>query len=138
MNPNECIEVGMTHEEVYIVEEKHLATHVGSGSARGPGNALDDWIHGTHLPSITYPLPAGRIFNRRHAGQCPSPGPYPTGQPGARVVAEVTAVAGSQITLKVQAWDDVELCGEGEHTRFIIDEARFIKRVQAKTEQIQK
>ena len=55
-----------------------------------------------------------------------------------RVVSEVTAIAGSQITLKVQAWDDVELCGEGEHTRFIIDEDRFLKRVQSKAEQILK
>ena len=73
----------------------------------------------------------GTVVNIRHLT------PTPLGSQ-VRVIAEVIAVAGSLITLKVQAWDDLELCGEGEHTRFIIDEGRFLKRVQAKVEQIQK
>lgn len=137
MNPNECIEVGMTHEEVYVVEEKHLATHVGSGSARV---LATPWMIGfmerTSHRLLKDCLPegyssVGTAVNIRHLA------PTPLGSQ-VRVVSEVTAIAGSQITLKVQAWDDVELCGEGEHTRFIIDEDRFLKRVQSKAEQILK
>ncbi len=46
--------------------------------------------------------------------------------------AEMTAVEGRKLAFKIQAWDDVELIGEAEHERFIIDEARFIARVSAK------
>jgi predicted thioesterase len=46
--------------------------------------------------------------------------------------AELTAVEGCKLTFKVQAWDEVELIGEATHERFVVDEARFLGRVQAK------
>jgi fluoroacetyl-CoA thioesterase len=46
--------------------------------------------------------------------------------------AELTAVEGRKLTFKVQAWDEVELIGEADHERFVVDEARFIGRVGAK------
>jgi fluoroacetyl-CoA thioesterase len=49
-----------------------------------------------------------------------------------RARAELTAVEGRKLTFKIQAWDAVELIGEAEHERFIIDEARFLARIQAK------
>jgi predicted thioesterase len=36
------------------------------------------------------------------------------------------------LTFKVQAWDEVELIGEADHERFVIDEARFFARVEKK------
>jgi predicted thioesterase len=33
---------------------------------------------------------------------------------------------------KVQAWDEVELIGEADHDRFVIDEAKFMAKVAAK------
>jgi predicted thioesterase len=44
----------------------------------------------------------------------------------------VTAVEGSRVTFAVEAWDDQEQAGAGEHQRIVIDEARFLKRVAAK------
>lgn len=55
-----------------------------------------------------------------------------------RTRAELVAVEGRKLVFKIQAWDDVELIGEADHERFVIDEARFIGRVQAKTEQPRK
>jgi len=52
-----------------------------------------------------------------------------------RVRAELTAVERRRLVFKIQAWDEVELIGEADHERFVIDEARFIGRVQAKAKQ---
>ncbi len=46
--------------------------------------------------------------------------------------ATVTSVAGRQIVFQVEAWDDREKIGEGTHTRFVVDEARFNDRLQKK------
>jgi fluoroacetyl-CoA thioesterase len=52
-----------------------------------------------------------------------------------RARAELTAVEGRKLVFKIQAWDEVELIGEADHERFVIDEARFIGRIQAKAKQ---
>jgi fluoroacetyl-CoA thioesterase len=49
-----------------------------------------------------------------------------------RAKAELTAVEGRKLTFKIQAWDEVELIGEADHDRVVIDEAKFVARVQAK------
>ncbi len=49
-----------------------------------------------------------------------------------RARAELVAVEGRKLAFKVQAWDEVELIGEADHERFVIDEAKFIARVQVK------
>jgi fluoroacetyl-CoA thioesterase len=49
-----------------------------------------------------------------------------------RTRAELTAVDGRKLVFKIQAWDAVDLIGEADHERFVVDEARFISRVQAK------
>jgi predicted thioesterase len=49
-----------------------------------------------------------------------------------QVTSEVTAVAGNLVTFIVEAHDHVEKVGEGVHRRAVIDEARFLRRVEAK------
>jgi fluoroacetyl-CoA thioesterase len=49
-----------------------------------------------------------------------------------RARAELTAVDGRKLTFHIQAWDEVEQIGEASHERFVIDEAKFIARTQAK------
>jgi len=49
-----------------------------------------------------------------------------------RTRAELTAVEGRKLTFHIQAWDEVEPIGEAEHERFVIDEAKFVARTQAK------
>jgi predicted thioesterase len=49
-----------------------------------------------------------------------------------RARAEVTNVDGHKVTFCVQAWDEQELIGEGKHTRYVIDVARFMQRVESK------
>jgi predicted thioesterase len=49
-----------------------------------------------------------------------------------RARAELTAVERRKLVFKIQAWDEVELIGEAEHERYVVDEARFLGRLQAK------
>jgi len=49
-----------------------------------------------------------------------------------RARAELKAVEGRKLVFKIQAWDAVELIGEADHERFVVDEARFLARIQAK------
>jgi fluoroacetyl-CoA thioesterase len=49
-----------------------------------------------------------------------------------RTKAGLTAVDGRKLVFKIQAWDDVELIGEADHERFVVDEAKFVARVRAK------
>lgn len=51
-----------------------------------------------------------------------------------RAKAVLNAVEGRKLFFKIQAWDKVELIGEADHERFVVDEARFLGRVQAKKE----
>ncbi len=46
--------------------------------------------------------------------------------------AELVEVQGRQLTFHVQARDEVETIGQAIHERFIVDEARFMSKVQAK------
>ena len=137
MNFDECIEIGAVLEETYVVEEKNLASHVGSGSARV---LATPWMIGfmerTAHRLLARCLPegfssVGTLVNIRHLA------PTPFGST-VRVRAEVTGIVGSLVDFKIQTWDEQELAGDGTHQRFIIDEQRFLKRVNAKRELSQK
>lgn len=45
-----------------------------------------------------------------------------------RARAELVEIDGRKLVFKVEAWDDTEKIGEGTHTRFIVDLARFNQR----------
>ncbi len=49
-----------------------------------------------------------------------------------RARAELIAIEGRKLVFKVQAWDEVELIGEAEHDRFVIDKTKFMTKVKAK------
>ncbi len=50
-----------------------------------------------------------------------------------RARAELVAIDGRKLTFKVQAWDEVELIGEAAHDRFVIDELKFMAKVEGKS-----
>jgi predicted thioesterase len=70
----------------------------------------------------------GVSVNARHLA------PTPLGQT-VRVRSEVVEVNGVRVTFAVQAWDEMEQVGEGQHQRVAIDEARFLRRVAAKSQE---
>jgi predicted thioesterase len=46
--------------------------------------------------------------------------------------AQLKSVEGRKLAFKIQAWDELELIGEADHERVMVDEARFTERVQGK------
>jgi fluoroacetyl-CoA thioesterase len=73
----------------------------------------------------------GALVNIRHLAATP------VGM-AVRFRAELLEVDGRRLRFKVEAWDDVDKIGEGEHERFIIDGARFNDRLEKKRAQIVK
>lgn len=122
---------GLTREDTYLVVEEHTAVHVGSGSLRVLATPwMIAYMERTARSLLGEYLPEGyssvgvRVDVRHLA-------PTPVGsQVTAR--AEVLSVDGSRVYLRLEARDQVETIGEGEHQRVVIDEARFLRRVEAK------
>jgi fluoroacetyl-CoA thioesterase len=50
------------------------------------------------------------------------------------VEVRVTAVEGRKVTFEVSAKDDLEPIGAGKHVRFVVDSAKTVLRLKAKTE----
>jgi predicted thioesterase len=57
--------------------------------------------------------------------------PTPIGA-AVRIQAEVTQVESSRVSFNLQAWDEHEPIGSGQHQRVVIDKKRFLKRVNQK------
>lgn len=49
-----------------------------------------------------------------------------------RARAELIAVENRKLIFKIQAWDEVELIGEADHVRFVINEEKFMTKVGEK------
>lgn len=128
---NPILHPGDHHEDRIVVEEKHLASHVGSGSARV---LATPWMIG-FMERVSHQLIAQRLpegyssvgvmVNVRHLA------PSVLGSV-IQVSATVISVEKNRVTLKVEARDQDELIGEGIHERVIIEIERFLKRVAAK------
>jgi predicted thioesterase len=125
------IQPGMTHAMTFKVEEYHLATHLGSGTARVLATPwMIAFMERTAHQLVAQQLPEGYssvgiLVNIRHLA------PSPLGSP-IQVTAEVLSIEKNRVLLKLEAWDGVERIGDGTHERAIIEVARFLKRVAAK------
>jgi len=131
MDVNEFIKPGMARQEISRVEEEHSASHVGSGSLRVLATPwMIAYMESVSRALLAEHLPAGYTsvgvhVDVRHLA------PTPVGA-AVRTRAEVISVDGLKVSLAVEAWDEQEQVGAGQHLRVVIDEARFLKRVAAK------
>jgi fluoroacetyl-CoA thioesterase len=122
---------GLTAEIEHIVTDDDTASKWGSGLVPVFSTpALVGLMESAAVAALSGHIPAGQTtvgghIDVRHLAATPV---------GMRVRAraELTAVEGRKLVFKVQAWDKVELIGEAAHERFIVDEARFLGRLQAK------
>ncbi len=131
MDVHEFIHPGMINEEHHVVEEHQLAAHIGSGSMRvlATPAMIGFMERASHLLLAKY-LPEGYssvgvLVNVRHLAPTPLGGRV-------RVKTEVVSVEGTLVTFNVEAWDEVEQIGAGQHQRAVIDYARFLHRVEKK------
>ena len=125
------VHVGATHEAVDTVMDTNTAAAVGSGS----------------LPVYATPAMAA-LMERAAAELCAAGCPEGWTTVGTeiairhkaatpvgltvRAVAEVTAVDGRAVSLKVTAYDAREEIGAGTHTRFAVAVEKFMAKAEGK------
>jgi fluoroacetyl-CoA thioesterase len=133
MDISELIQPGMKREESFQVEDENTAIQVGSGATRVLATPwMIAFMERVSHRLLVERLPSGSssvgvLVNVRHLA------PTPVGS-RVRVLTEVQEVEGARVTFQVQAWDEHEKIGEGQHQRMVIDEERFLRRVNAKTQ----
>lgn len=132
MEPRDIIQVGLSREENFLVEDEQTAIHLGSGASRVLATPwMIAFMERTAHRLLAEQLPEGYstvgvLVNVRHLA------PTPVGS-GVRVRVQVRSVEGQRVILDVEAWDSQELVGAGEHHRYVIDETRFLNRVHQKS-----
>ncbi|MGW8270131.1 MAG: thioesterase family protein [Burkholderiales bacterium] len=127
------IQPGLTGSASLTVAEEHTAPRVGSGRVHVLATpVMINLIEAAALEAVERLLPAGHqslgtLLNVRHIAATPV---------GMRVTAqaEVIAVDGRTIRFRVEARDERELIGEGEHERVVVNVAKFDQRVQRKVD----
>ena len=126
------LEPGLTYEMTLTVAKEHLARLTG-GDIHVPVLATPVMIamleETAHKALVPYLAPGqssvGTLVSVKHLAATP------LGMQ-VRLRAEVLVVEGRRVNFRVEAWDEVEKIGAGEHERFIIDLDKFIARVERK------
>ncbi|MCS6993780.1 MAG: thioesterase family protein [Anaerolineales bacterium] len=122
---------GLRAEIETTVTEADTAARWGSGLVPVYSTpALVGLMESAAVAALAGHLPAGQTtvggrIDVRHLA------PTPVGMK-VRAIAELTAIEGRKFIFKIEAWDDVERIGEALHERFLVDEARFLARVEAR------
>ena len=122
---------GLVGQSEMVVREESTAQHLGSGNVAVLATPeMIRLMEKAAVAAVDNMLPAGYRtvgveVDVRHLAATP------VGMK-VRVQAELTAVEGRTLTFHVEAIDEVEKIGEGEHKRVIVDLERFKDRVEAK------
>ena len=125
------ITVGMIGEVATEVEREDTAAEVGSGSLLVYATpCMVALMEGAACEAISDAIPEGKTsvgteLNISHIAATP------VGMQ-VRATAEVTAVEGSMVTFKVEAFDEAGKIGEGTHKRAVITTQRFLDKTYAK------
>lgn len=125
------ITVGMTGEVATEVEREDTAYEVGSGSLLVYATpCMVALMEGAACEAIAEAIPEGKTsvgteLNISHIAATP------VGLQ-VRATAEVTAVEGSMVTFKVEAFDETGKIGEGTHKRAVVTTQRFLDKTYAK------
>ena len=129
----EQIVPGLVGQTELLVGEENTASHLGSGNVAVLATPeMIRLMEKAAVAAVDHLLPdgyrtVGVEVDVRHLAATPV---------GMRVraQAELIAVEGRRLTFRVEAFDEAEKIGEGEHRRVIIDLERFKERVEAKGE----
>ena len=122
---------GAVSEKTYLVAPEHTAAHLGSGGV--PVYATPMMVlhmEETALAAVDPLLGEGRAtvgasISVRHLA------PTPVGMT-VRVRAELVETDGRKFSFRIEAWDDAEKIGEGEHLRVAVDLAKLSAKIAAK------
>ena len=125
------LELGLVGESTYEVEQKWSAITLGSGTLEVLGTpAIAVMVERICREMVDPSLNAGQtsvgsMLNIRHHA------PTPIGDV-IRLRAEITFLERNVVEFEVKIWDSVELVGEADHRRAIIDVDRFLRHVHNK------
>ena len=131
MELSELIRPGMTREDSFPITMDNSAIHIGSGSSRVLATPwMIAFMERVSHRLLTCCLPegfssVGTHLDVRHLAATPVGATI-------RVRVEVLSLDGNRVYFSIEAWDNQEKIGEGKHERVVIDEARFLRRVERK------
>ena len=122
---------GLRGTSTIIVAEENTAAHFGAGGVHVFGTPMMIGLMENAAFSAVQPLlpdgqsSVGTHVNISHLAATPI---------GMRVTAtaELIEVDGRRLVFRVEARDEKELIGEGQHERFIITLDRFLSRIEEK------
>ena len=125
------IRPGLSAEIEFTVTETETAVHLGSGSiAVYATPALVALMENAAVHALEEHLPDGKTtvggqIDVRHLAATPV-------EMKVRANAELLEVQGHKLIFSIQAWDEVEQIGEASHVRYIVDEDKFMAKVEMK------
>ena len=125
------IESGAAGKAELVVGDEHTAPRVGSGKVRVLATpVMINLFEAAALAAIEHLLPPGyqslgTILNVRHIAATPV---------GMKVIAlaRTTGIEGRTVSFFVEAHDEKELIGDGQHERVIVNVEKFDLRVARK------
>src|SRR5512143_164878 len=125
------LQPGLTGRSELIVGEEHTAPRVGSGKVRVLATpVMINLFEAAALAAVEHLLPPGyqslgTILNVRHIAATPV---------GMKVVAEARVLGVDNRTVRffVQAHDEKDLIGDGDHERVVVNVEKFDQRVARK------
>lgn len=119
---------GISHTSTRIVEEHHLAAHVGSGDLRV--------LSTPSMIALMEEAAMRCVASHLEEGQTTVGGHIATShlKPTAHgrtitATATLTAIEGRKLQFTVIASDEDGIIGEGEHTRFIVGREKFMAKL---------
>lgn len=129
------IEIGTKALDEYIVREQDTAITFDSGGLEVLATPMLICSAERSCKNLVDPLlepgqgTVGTLVNIRHLAPTPVGMKY-------RCECEVIAVEGRMIRFHVELHDETELIGEGIHERYVINNSRFMDKVNHKLEQL--
>jgi fluoroacetyl-CoA thioesterase len=121
------LEPGLTGESTTTVVHENTAAHVGAGGVEVFATpmmiALMEQAAWQSVANSLDPgyVTVGTSVNVRHLAATP------IGQ-RVRAIAELMQIDGRRLVFKVEAYDEKQKIGEGQHERFIVNLDRFLKK----------
>ena len=131
MNFEEILKPGLKAQKTQVVTEKYTASSWGSGGLDVFATpAMIAFMEYTSLSAVDPLLPpgwstVGTELNVKHISATPV---------GMKITtnAELTSIEGRALSFKVEAFDEAGKIGEGTHNRFIVENEKFVARVERK------
>jgi fluoroacetyl-CoA thioesterase len=122
---------GLTGQTSVRVEEKHLATSVGSGQvAVYASPMMIALMEAACVECVERRLPRGYLTLGMHIDVTHT-APTPIGAT-VTATAELMKIDGRKLIFRIAAHDGIDTIGGGTHTRVIVDEVRFEARLAIK------